>query len=297
MTPPPVLAAFDPVARDAAPVRFAAAVAGYTGAPLIVASVVANDELVDRLAAGQLAEEPLADRTDALEMAVRELGDAGVTADALELGATSAPHGLSLAAESIGAALVVVGSTARARPQRVEAGSTAQRLLNGAPCAVAVVPVGWSGPAVPDTVGVGFVDTADGRDALHGAHALADRSGARLRVLCAVQPRAWMLRSATFETVAEELRTDIETAAQSTAGTLLGAPVDVDVDVAEPDDVLVGASAEVDVLVSGSRGYGPRPAALLGGVTRRLATAAACPVVVVAHGAEIRLDALVADEA
>ena len=296
MTPPPVLAAFDPVARDVAPIRFAAAVAGYTGAPLTVASVFASDDLVDRLAGGQLGEEPTEARTDILAEAVRELRDAGVEADDLALGATSAPGGLSLAAENIGAALIVVGSTARARPERVEAGSTAARLLNGAPCAVAVVPVGWWGPRVPAIVGAGFVDTADGRDALHGAHALAERSGARLRVLCAVQPRAWMLRGGEeFDHVAEELRTEIETAAQSAAGTLLGAPVDVDVEVAEPDDALVRASAEVDVLVCGSRGYGPRPAVLLGGVTRRLAGAAACPVVVAAHGAEVRLEALLAD--
>jgi nucleotide-binding universal stress UspA family protein len=296
VAPPPVLAAFDPVTRDVAPVRFAAAVAGYTGASLTVASVFASDELVDRPAAGQLAEEPVEERTDVLEAAVRELRDAGVAADALELGATSAPRGLSLAAENIGAAHVVVGSTARAGPERVEAGSTAERLLSGAPCAVAVVPVGWSGPRVPAVVGAGFVDTADGRDALHGAHALADRSGARLRVLCAVQPRAWMLRAPEeFDGVAEELRTEVETAAQSAAGTLLGAAVDVDVDVAEPDDMLVRASAELDVLVCGSRGYGPRPAALLGGVGRRLVAAAACPVVVVAHDAEVRLEALVAN--
>jgi nucleotide-binding universal stress UspA family protein len=96
-----------------------------------------------------------------------------------------------------------------------------------------------------------------------------------------------------FDDVAEELRTEVETAAQSAAGTLLGAAVDVDVDVAEPDVMLVRASAELDVLVCGSRGYGPRPAALLGGVGRRLVAAAACPVVVVAHDAEVRLEALV----
>lgn len=286
MTPPPVLAAFDPVARDVAPIRFAAAVAGYTGAPLTVASVFASDDLVDRLAGGQLGEEPTEARTDILAEAVRELRDAGVEADDLALGATSAPGGLSLAAENIGAALIVVGSTARARPERVEAGSTAARLLNGAPCAVAVVPVGWWGPRVPAIVGAGFVDTADGRDALHGAHALAERSGARLRVLCAVQPRAWMLRGGEeFDHVAEELRTEIETAAQSAAGTLLGAPVDVDVEVAEPDDALVRASAEVDVLVCGSRGYGPVRRVLLGGVLRKLIRRAACPVVVVPRGA------------
>jgi nucleotide-binding universal stress UspA family protein len=294
VSPPPVLAALDPVSRDAAPVRFAAAVAGHTGAPLVVASVFAGDERVDRLAAAQLTEEPMQERSGALTEAVRELRASGLDADALELGATSAPRGLSVGAEQAGAALVVVGSTARARPDRVEAGSTALRLLSGAPCAVAVVPIDWTGPPAPETVGVGFVDTADGRDALHGAHALADRAGASLRVLTAVQPRAWMLDRAAFDEVAGALRTEAENAAQAETAALLGAPIDIDVDVTEPDDLLVGASSEVDVLVCGSRGYGPRPAALFGGVTRRLLGGAACPVLVTARGAEVRLEALVA---
>jgi nucleotide-binding universal stress UspA family protein len=270
------------------------AVAGYTGAPLAVASVFAGYERVDRLAAAQLAEEPVEARSDALAAAVRELQADGIDADALELGATSAPRGLSIAAEQTGAALVVVGSTARAQPDRVAAGSTALRLLNGAPCAVSVVPIGWAGPPAPATVAVGFVDTDDGRDALHGAHALADRSGARLRVLTAVRPRAWMLGGRSAADVAAELRTAAENAAQAETGALLGAPVDIDVDVAEPDDLLIGASGDVDVLVCGSRAYGPRPATVLGGVTARVVAGAACPVVVTARGAEVRLEALVA---
>src|SRR3954454_16566410 len=69
----PVLAAFDPVTCDSAPVRFAAAVAGYTGAPLLVGSVLGGEARVDRLAAGQLAEEPAELRTEALDRAVRDL--------------------------------------------------------------------------------------------------------------------------------------------------------------------------------------------------------------------------------
>jgi nucleotide-binding universal stress UspA family protein len=292
MSRAPVLAAFDPVARDAAPVRFAAAVAGYTGAPLLVASVFGGDAHVDRLAAGQLAEEPAAERTGALDTLVRDLREAGAAAEAVELGATSAARGLTVGAEQAGAALVVVGSAARGRSGRVEAGGTAERLLTGAPCAVALVPIGWSGPPAPATVAVGFVDTEDGRDALHGAHALADRSGARLRVLSAVRPPAWMFAEADPGDVAADLRTEAEAAAESATAALLGPPVDVDVEVAEPDDVLVGASSEVDMLVCGSRGYGPRGATLVGGVTRRLVAGAACPVVVVAGGAVVRLEAL-----
>jgi nucleotide-binding universal stress UspA family protein len=51
---------------------------------------------------------------------------------------------------------------------------------------------------------------------------------------------------------------------------------------------LTEASAELDLLVLGSRGYGPIRSALLGSVSRALVPSSACPVVVLpraAHGA------------
>ncbi len=51
------------------------------------------------------------------------------------------------------------------------------------------------------------------------------------------------------------------------------------------------ASADVDLLVCGSRGYGPLRAALLGGVSSTLAHTASCPLLVVPRGHALRLDA------
>jgi nucleotide-binding universal stress UspA family protein len=299
--PAAVLAALDPVAIDPAPVRFAAAVAAFTGAPLVVAAAYADDEAVDRLTGGQLGEDLAASAGAALERIVAELRREGVEADPLALGATSPPRALSVAAEHMGAALLVVGSAARAEPGRVTPGSTGERLVNGAPCAVAIVPLEWVHEPQFDVVGAGFVDTAEGRAAVHAGHALADRAGAVLRVLSAVQPRSWMLssrgdRGATLEQVGSEIRLRAEEAAHAATAGLLGAPVDVDVAIAEPDALLLDASREIDVLVCGSRGYGPRPATLTGGVTRRVLADAACPVLVVPHGAEIPFEALLADD-
>jgi nucleotide-binding universal stress UspA family protein len=44
--------------------------------------------------------------------------------------------------------------------------------------------------------------------------------------------------------------------------------------------------------VCGSRGYGPRRAVLLGGVSRRVTAEAECPVIVLARGVEASLQAL-----
>lgn len=266
--------------------RFAAGVAGRTGAPLTVVSVLGDHTAVTALAAGQSGEDLADDGGAALEQAVRIAREEGVEAESLVVAASSAPRGLALAAAELGAGLVVVGSGNGGPPRQVQLGSTAERLLNGAPTAVALVPPGWEARPFA-TIGAGFVDTAEGHAAVRDAHALAARSGARLRVLAAVRTRAWSRASA------DELRAYAERAAEAAISGLLGAPVDVDVSVAEPAALLVGVSGELDLLVCGTRGYGPRPAALLGGVTRALCEQARCPVVVLSGENRTGLAALV----
>jgi hypothetical protein len=46
----------------------------------------------------------------------------------------------------------------------------------------------------------------------------------------------------------------------------------------------VSVSSHLDLLVMGSRGYGPRLGALLGSVSRRVTWNARCPVLVVPRG-------------
>jgi nucleotide-binding universal stress UspA family protein len=59
-----------------------------------------------------------------------------------------------------------------------------------------------------------------------------------------------------------------------------------------PGFALAAASASgVDLLVAGSRGYGPLHAVVAGSVSRHLAHHAACPVLVVPRGARDRLGA------
>jgi len=77
-----------------------------------------------------------------------------------------------------------------------------------------------------------------------------------------------------------------------------GVPIDIDVDDCDPRDprdLLVAASSEVDVLVCGSRCYGPHPATLRGGVTRHVTAEAACPVIVMARTPDVRFEDLVGD--
>jgi nucleotide-binding universal stress UspA family protein len=72
-----------------------------------------------------------------------------------------------------------------------------------------------------------------------------------------------------------------------------GADVESDVLFQDPAEALVAASRQLDLLVMGSRAYGPAHAVLLGGVSRRVVAAAACPVVVLPRGTAGQFEALV----
>lgn len=291
--PARILAAVDPATFDPAPARFAEAIARATGAGLLVAGVYANDTAVNLLPGGQFGEELRDSASDLLEPLAADLLRDGVDTEALALAAASAPRAIDLATQELGIGLLVVGSSAKAVDGRVRLGSVSGRLVDGARSPVAVVPRGLERPPALRQIGVGFVDAAEGRTALRDAARLALRVGARLRVLTAVQPRAWM--GAPADELETELRDLAAQHTQAESATVVGIPVDVDVMVAEPAAVLTDASAELDLLVCGARTYGARPAALLGGVTRRLVDEASCPVIVLARGPGGGLEALFDD--
>jgi len=280
----PVLAQYDPERPQLAPLRFAATVAAVMAAPLVIGAACAGEDVVDPLADVQMGEGlPRNDPRPALEAVVRELGIDGERVDFAALGATSAPRALHLAAVELGAGLLVVPP-----------GTTAERLLDGAPCAVAVVPTetgdendDGEDDAEPGVafaaIGVGLVETPEAGAAARGAELLARRAGARLRVLCAVRPGN------------AELHRRVEESASAMLSAEPGVPIDIDVDDRDPCDLLVGASSEVDVLVCGSRCYGPHPATIRGGVTRRVTAEAACPVIVMARTPDVRFEELLGD--
>jgi nucleotide-binding universal stress UspA family protein len=277
----PILAQYDPQRPQLAPLRFAATVAAVLGAPLVIGAAYAGEDVVDPLAEIQMGEGlPRNDPRPALEAVVRELGIDSDRVDTAALGAATAPRALHLAAVELGAGLLVV-----------PAGTTAERLLDGAPCAVAVVPTETGDQGEDDAkpgvafaaVAVGLVRTPEAEAAARGAELLARRAGARLRVLCVVRPG----------------NADLHRRAEESAGAVLpgepGVRIDIDVDDGDPRDLLVAASSEVDVLVCGSRCYGPHPATLRGGATRHVTAEAACPVIIMARSPDVRFEELVGD--
>jgi nucleotide-binding universal stress UspA family protein len=128
-----------------------------------------------------------------------------------------------------------------------------ERLLHGAPCAVLIAPSGFAGRErfAIERIGVGYDGKTEAGHAREVAASLATELGADLETIT--------------------VRGDRE-----------------DSEPADPHDAaaaLVERSRELDLLVVGSRGYGPVRHALLGSVTSKLMESAACPVLVVPRSA------------
>lgn len=143
MSPGPVLVGLDPARGDNAPLFLGAALARITGAPLMAVAAYRHDPITTGVRAG-MAQQEL--RNDALAML--EALTCGTDAELLVIGGSSPSQVLHDAAVRLDATLVVVGSTATSPLGRLAPGTTAERLLQGAPCPVAVarpgLDAGWA---------------------------------------------------------------------------------------------------------------------------------------------------------
>jgi nucleotide-binding universal stress UspA family protein len=199
-------------------------------------------------------------------------------------------------AEAERAALIVVGSTHTGRAGRVLPGSTGERLLHGSPCSVAVVPKDYRtvGQGPIRRVGVAFIDSDEGHAAVDAAADLARALGAELEVIGVFDATAFSAPALMGGPSAVTLRQDIERHIQQSIDAMVAAvPAGVTARGVRlaglPSEALAEYSAGLDLLVMGSRGYGPLLAVLAGGVSGRVLRCAQCPVIVIPRGVEAPL--------
>jgi nucleotide-binding universal stress UspA family protein len=282
----PIVAGVDGTGSGLDAVALAAQLARATGDPLIVACAYPRDARSG--ADGDAAQAPAA---RALESARELVGDP-LAVEYRTVASSSPARGLAELAEQEDAATVVVGSHRRGVFGRVASGSTAERLLHGSGCPVAVAPRGYRRREVGELrrIGVAFVETPDGQEAVRYAADLAARSGLPLALYSVVSVHAnWFVPEAVRpeeETVPVEVRKDYQEALdRALAGLPGGVPATGELlygDVV--DELSVVGERGVDLLVCGSRGYGPVRRVLLGTVSSVLVRQASVPVLVVPRG-------------
>ena len=191
--------------------------------------------------------------------------------------------------------LVVVGSTTRGPVGRLLIGGMGERLLTGAACPVAVAPNGYrpGRPSRLGRIGVGLDSSQEARHALEAAVALARASQARVRVITAFQSLAFGGVTTTAlpgESLNVAMRTELG-AIHDEAVAEVQRSIEAEGRFLDgsADEVLVAESEDLDLLVVGSRGYGPIGAVLLGSATTVLARTAGCPILVLPRGTRFDL--------
>jgi nucleotide-binding universal stress UspA family protein len=186
-------------------------------------------------------------------------------------------------AEREGVDTIVVGSPHRGPVGRTLIGSVADGLLHGAPCEVLAAPRGYAaeehGPF--RTIAVAYDDSVEAKAAKKRAEAIALACRATIVVFTVAAPVAVVPGAAGYTPAIPPEAGPIVTRAVKGVDERLAATGRVLT--GQPGPALAEACEEVgaDLVVAGSRGYGPLARVFLGSVSTQLTRKSACPVLVV----------------
>jgi nucleotide-binding universal stress UspA family protein len=219
---------------------------------------------------------------------------AGVAVDTQVVGATSIVRGLHEVAEAVAALALVVGASHLGHATRVLRGDIARQAFHSAPCAVAIAPEGFAQRDAERReqrrVGVAFDATPESEDALRTAIGLARRVGGRLHLVSVLdRPYVYVSppeidadgRAHYLHDLHGEVRDRLAAARSAVPSDL---PVTTELVEGSAVAELADATGDLDLLVMGSRGYGPVNRVLLGSVAAGVADRARCPVLVLPRG-------------
>jgi nucleotide-binding universal stress UspA family protein len=206
----------------------------------------------------------------------------GIEAETRAFGGGSPAGVMTAVAEEEGIDLIVVGSPHRGAIGRALIGSVADNLLHGAPCPVAVAPRGYGAErheALRKIV-VAYDGTPESKAALREAEALAAPVRAGIELLTVVAPPVAMPGVVGYvpvdppdpDRILTEAVNSVDDGLAAGGRRLDGPPASTLAEACED---------EADLLVAGSRRYGPAMRVLLGSVSTQLIHKAPCPVLVV----------------
>ncbi|HTR73518.1 MAG TPA: universal stress protein [Solirubrobacteraceae bacterium] len=218
------------------------------------------------------------------ELLERERGEANVQAELVSYVASSPGHGLHELAEQERADLLVVGSCSRGPAGRVLLGDDTRASLNGAPCAVAIATRDYGEHPLPiATIGVGYDGSPESEVALSAARELATRRHAAVRALEVVSIPNYAFTGFGAPALGEGIEQLLNEANERMKG-LEG--VDGHAIYGLAGEELAAFGDEVQLLVVGSRGYGPMKRLILGSTSDYLERHARCSLLVLPRTSE-----------
>lgn len=225
-----------------------------------------------------------AQREQAKELLARIRDEIGGAAKLHVFGSPSVGRGLHEMAEALGADLLVVGSAGRGLLGRVFVGDDTRAALDGAPCAVAISPAGYGpGLAALREIGVGYDGSPESEHAVGIAQKLASERHAKLSAFEAVSLPAYAFAGPAVPD--EDTIDELVDRARKRVGGIEG--VAPRASYGHPAEELALFSASLDLLVIGSRSYGPLGRLVHGSTASQLSRTARCPLLVLTRAARL----------
>jgi nucleotide-binding universal stress UspA family protein len=211
-----------------------------------------------------------------------ERADCDVQGELRSVVAAGAGSGLHRQAEEQGADLLVVGSSGRSGFGRAMLGDDTRAALNGAPCAVAVASRGYAGKRGQagdpiGRVGVAYNRSPESQHALAVAMEVAQASGASIAALEVVSIPAYAFSGLMAPTIGDTIDLMI---AEANARMSELPDVDGRAVYGLAGEELAAFGEDLDLLVVGSRGYGPLKRLVLGSTSDYLERHARCSLLV-----------------
>jgi len=209
----------------------------------------------------------------------RERVETGVSAELVSVVGQSPGRGLHERAEEQDADLIVVGSCKRGVLGRVMVGDDASAALNGSPSAVAIATAGYRELGRPlEKLGVAYNGSPESEDALKAARELAHETGGRVSALEVVHLSAYafggLVAAPPMGDAIEEMLSQAEARMRALKG------VEGRASYGLPGEDLAAFSDEVDLLIVGSRSYGPVRRLVYGSTSTYLERHARCSLLV-----------------
>lgn len=213
----------------------------------------------------------------------QERAAADVKAQLISVASMSPGRGLHEQAEEQKADLIVVGSCSRGAFGRAMLGDDTRAALNGAPCAVAIAPLGYADRRAPITkVGVAYNSSPESKAALAMARTLAAPTRAEVHALDVVS----IPTVAYTGIIPPALGDSVDLMLQEATSRMSKLPdVEGRAVYGLAGEELAAFGDQVDILVVGSRGYGPVKRLVLGSTSNYLARHARGPLLVLPRAA------------